>query len=243
MMKRILLALLITLTGIYLQAQESVFDIHWVTNCIKSGWKSSDTTMVGLGMEPCDTAHPFIMPVTGKFWRGVTHYHSGWDIGSDKGTPVLAGLNGKVRFSGYSSGYGNLVIVRHYSGMEMYYAHLSKILVTKNEFIDAGDTLGLVGATGRARGNHLHMEFRICDKALNIADYYVQDDTVVNLYKIRESVLKLNQPQSEEFYTVVKGDNLSGIAYRYDTTVTNLCTLNGISRNAILRIGQRLRVR
>ena len=128
---------------------QTVFDIFWVTNSIKSGWHTKDTSMVGMGLEPCDTAHPFIMPVIGKLWRGCTYYHAGWDIGLDYGAPVMAGLNGKVRYARYCSGYGNLVIVRHYSGLEVYYAHLSKIKVKTDQYIEAGDTVGLGGATGR----------------------------------------------------------------------------------------------
>jgi len=220
----------------------SVFEIFWVTNSIKSGWKPCDTIMIGTGLEACDSVFPFIMPVKGKLWRGCSYYHAGWDIGSDYGTTVKAGLGGRVRFAGYCSGYGKLVIVRHYSGLETYYAHLSKIKVLTDQFIEPGDTIGLVGATGHARGTHLHMEFRVCDRALDIADYYIQDDTIVNLFKIKETLKKQTQLQTAEYHIVVRGDTLSGIASRYGTTVTKLCTLNHISRNSILRIGQRLRI-
>ncbi len=229
-------------SGYLSEKENSVFDIYWVTNSLKSGWKATDTTLAGMGLETCDTAHTFIMPVTGKFWRGCTYYHSGWDIGSDYGSPVVAGLGGKVRYTDYCSGYGKLVIIRHHSGMEVYYAHLSKILVTTDQFVEAGDTIGLVGATGRARGNHLHMEFRLYDRALDIADYYVQDDTTVNLYKIFDTSSKQNQPQAAEYHTVVRGNTLTGIANRYGTTVTNLCKLNNISSKSVLRIGQKIRV-
>jgi murein DD-endopeptidase MepM/ murein hydrolase activator NlpD len=220
----------------------SVFDIFWETNSIKSGWKTGDTAMIGEGLEPCDTAFPFIMPVNGKLWRGCSYYHAGWDIGVDAGTPVRAGLDGKVRYSRYCSGYGNLVIIRHYSGLEVYYAHLSKIKVTTGQFVQAGDTIGLSGATGHTRGAHLHMEFRICDRALDIADIYKQNDSIVNLYKIKDILSEQSKPQTAEYYAVVRGDNLSAIARRYNTSVSNLCTINHISRESTLRIGQRIRI-
>jgi LysM repeat protein len=220
----------------------SVYDIFWNTASLKCGWKRGDTLMIGTGLEPCDTVHQFIMPVTGKLWRGCTYYHSGWDIGLNTGDPVVAGLSGKVRFAKYCHGYGNLVIVRHCSGMEVYYAHLSKFMVSTNQYVEAGDTIGLGGATGRTRGSHLHMEFRVCDQAIDIADLYTQNDTVVNLYKIKKIVAAQNLPPEVVVYTVVKGDNLSSIARRYGTSVKNLCSLNHISSNSILRIGQKLRV-
>jgi murein DD-endopeptidase MepM/ murein hydrolase activator NlpD len=222
---------------------QSVFDIYWITNSIRSGWKPTDSTLIGNGVEPCDTIHPFIMPVDGKFWRGCTSYHSGWDIGCAYGTPIRAALQGKVRFAGYSSGYGKLVIVRHYSGMEVYYAHLSKILVSADQFLDAGDTLGLVGATGRARGNHLHLEFRVCDRAIDIADFYVQNDTTLNLTKVFDKSRKQSNPQTADYHIVVRGDNLWDISRQYGTTVNNLCALNQIGKNSTLRIGQRLKIK
>lgn len=222
---------------------ESVYDIYWVTHSLKSGWKTTDTALVGTGVEPCDTIHPFIMPVNGKFWRGCTHYHSGWDIGMAHGSPVMAGLSGKVRYTRYCSGYGKLVIIRHYSGLEVYYAHLSKILVDTNQWVEAGDTIGLVGATGRARGSHLHMEFRVCDRALDIADYYTQNDTLVNLYKVFDYSKKQSNPLTAEYHTVIRGDNLWDISQKYGTTVSNLCSLNRISKTSTLRIGQKIKVR
>jgi LysM repeat protein len=81
------------------------------------------------------------------------------------------------------------------------------------------------------------------DRALDIADYYVHNDTVFNLYKIFDTAKKQSDPQTAEYHFVVRGDNLWDISRRYGTTVSNLCTLNHISKNSTLRIGQKLRVR
>ncbi len=87
------------------------------------------------------------------------------------------------------------------------------------------------------------MEFRLCDRALDIADYYVQNDTVVNLYKIFDTSKKQSNPQTAEYHMVVRGDNLWDISRKYGTSVNNLCALNQISKNTTLRIGQKLKVR
>ena len=67
-----------------------------------------------------------------------------------------------------NGGYGNLVIIRHYNGLETYYAHLSKINVEPNSVIKAGDVLGEGGCTGsRCTGPHLHFETRYKDRPFN----------------------------------------------------------------------------
>lgn len=223
---------------------DSVFSRYWVSTSIKSGWKHGDTTHIGTWLQLFDTVYPFVMPVTGKLWRGFTYYHSGWDVQCNTGTPVLAALDGKVRYAKYNGGgFGNLLIIRHASGMEVYYAHLSKLKVKADQYVCAGDTIALSGATGRTRGPHLHMEFRLCDQAFDIAELYKQDDPVMNLYKIKKITADQNLPPKVVVYTVVRGDTLSGIAHRYGTSVSDLCSLNNINRESILRIGQRLRVR
>lgn len=104
--------------------------------------------------------------VTGRFGRRIdpfTHrasFHGGVDLGAPMNTPVFAGASGKVRFTGWRNGYGKLVIIDHGYGYETYYGHLNRIDVRTGDPIRAGETLGLVGRTGRATGPHLHFEVR-----------------------------------------------------------------------------------
>jgi murein DD-endopeptidase MepM/ murein hydrolase activator NlpD len=120
------------------------------------------------------------MPYYGKLnsgfgWRnGRTH--DGLDIMLDKGEPVLAAFDGKVRYARYHyNGYGNLVIIRHFNGIETYYAHLSAIYVTSGQMVKAGQIIGAGGSTGSSyRGAHLHFEMRWRDRPfdpLAIIDY------------------------------------------------------------------------
>ncbi len=95
------------------------------------------------------------------------HFHSGVDIAAPKGTPVHAAMSGRVIFSGYQKGYGNIVILKHKNNLITKYAHNSKLLVKKGDYVKQGDTISLVGSTGRSTGPHLHFEVRIKNKAVN----------------------------------------------------------------------------
>ena len=103
------------------------------------------------------TPHPNPLPIRcGEHSR----FHSGIDLDLEVGDNVEASFDGIVKRADYVSGYGNLVVLKHFNGLETYYAHLSKILVTIGDTLEAGDKLGLGGSTGRSTGPHLHYEIR-----------------------------------------------------------------------------------
>jgi murein DD-endopeptidase MepM/ murein hydrolase activator NlpD len=86
-------------------------------------------------------------------------FHAGDDFPAPTGTPVTAAGFGDVVFSGWdSSGWGNMVLVRHRFGLRTLYAHLSSIAVSIGAHVGAGQLVGRVGQTGRATGPHLHFE-------------------------------------------------------------------------------------
>ncbi len=95
-------------------------------------------------------------------------YHNGIDLDLETGDTVKAAWAGKVRYAKWNDGgFGNLVIVRHYNGLETIYAHLSKHLVAPDQEVKAGEPLGLGGNTGRSYGAHLHFEVRFYDAPMN----------------------------------------------------------------------------
>lgn len=92
-------------------------------------------------------------------WRA----HKGVDYAAPTGTRVKATANGSVAFSGWQSGYGNVVILQHHGQHSTAYGHLSAFAkgLRKGQRVSQGDTIGYVGATGMATGPHLHYEFRV----------------------------------------------------------------------------------
>ena len=120
----------------------------------------------------CGTENTFTIPCTnGKImsqfgFRG-SRVHSGLDIRQNAGDPIVSAFDGKVRLAKFSHGYGNVVVVRHYNGLETVYAHLSKIKVKVNQDVKSGEIIGLAGRTGHATANHLHFETRFLGEAFD----------------------------------------------------------------------------
>ena len=90
--------------------------------------------------------------------------HSGMDLKTVNKDKIYAVYDGEVLFSGQMSGYGNLVRIKHAKGLETYYAHNYKNLVTKGQRVKAGKVIALTGQTGRASTPHLHFEIRVNGK-------------------------------------------------------------------------------
>ena len=126
----------------------------------------------------------FCMPTTSRvltsnFGSRWGRQHKGLDIKVYIGDTIRAAFDGRVRVVRYEGrGYGKYVVIRHDNGLETYYAHMSKQLVTEDQDVRAGDPIGLGGNTGRSTGSHLHFETRLCGVALNPAlmfDFRNQD--------------------------------------------------------------------
>ena len=101
-------------------------------------------------------------PVSARFgdrhWRWDGGWHKGLDIRMRVGTPVRSIRFGTVVATGWESGYGYMVTVRHPGGYVSRYAHLSRITARVGKQVDAGDVLGRSGTTGNTTGPHLHLE-------------------------------------------------------------------------------------
>jgi LysM repeat protein len=204
--------------------------------------------------------HPVKGITTSRFgWRRY-RYHYGIDINLETGDTVRAAFDGMVRYAGYNKGgFGNLVVIRHINGLETLYAHLSKITVDTNQIIKAGDILGLGGNTGRSYGSHLHFETRFLGTAfdpeelIDFKKFCLKSDTLIlskddfNYLGNKSKTSSVSTPVVNDgnatYHIVRSGNTLSGIAVSYGTTVTRLCQLNGFSRNTVLQLNQRIRIK
>ena len=110
----------------------------------------------------------FIIPISASFrwsspygWRadpftGVQSFHTGTDMACPEGTPILAAMSGKISEVGNNRTYGNYIIISHENGYQTVYAHMSKTIAKKGQWVTQGATIGLVGSTGYSTGPHLH---------------------------------------------------------------------------------------
>ena len=197
----------------------------------------------------------FVLPVGGRvtssFGARRYRYHYGTDLKLYVGEPVKAAFSGKIRIIDYERyGYGHYVVVRHNNGLETVYAHLSEVLVEHNQTVEAGDTVGLGGNTGRSTGPHLHFEIRYLGNAINpenVIDFHTgtlrTNDYLITknqTFYYQKEVLAM---KAAKYITVRRGDTLSHIASRNGTSVSRLCRLNNISTKTTIRPGQKIRVR
>ena len=108
---------------------------------------------------PVKLLRPIGAAVGDRFGPRDNRFHAGLDFPAPTGTSVTAAGFGDVVYSGYdTSGWGNLVIVKHRFGLRTLYAHLSSISVPIGAHVEAGQRVGRVGQTGHASGPHLHFE-------------------------------------------------------------------------------------
>jgi murein DD-endopeptidase MepM/ murein hydrolase activator NlpD len=121
------------------------------------------------------SAAGFIWPVNGPVTSGFGmrwgRMHEGIDIGASSGTPIQAAASGRVIYSGWMEGYGNLVAIDHGRGISTAYGHQSSIAVGNGQTVSQGQVIGYVGCTGHCFGPHLHFEVRINGSAVDPLGY------------------------------------------------------------------------
>lgn len=195
---------------------------------------------------------PHFGSVVSRFgWRRY-RYHYGTDLKGSTGDSIFCAFDGIVRIAVRNKTYGNVIIVRHYNGLETFYAHCSKLLVSPNQEVKAGELIGLIGNTGRSKGSHLHFEVRYKGSAFN-PEYMIdfenkklKSDTLmltkeVFNYKNTYSSSAVSSSSPNGYHRVKSGETLSSIARKYKTTVNDLKRKNGL-KSDLIREGQLLKL-
>lgn len=200
----------------------------------------------------------FLVPGNGgrlisRFGPRSGRMHYGTDLKMEKGDTVVAVNDGYLTRSGWGTGFGNIIIIRHKNNIETYYAHLSRFLKKEGEWVRKGEAIALAGSTGRARGSHLHFEMhqdgRAFDpelvfdfQALQVRETAQDFESLVALHQTLKPRGYGNNLAVPEFYKVRSGDSLWVISRRYKMSIKDICRLNDISETAVLQVGQPLKM-
>jgi murein DD-endopeptidase MepM/ murein hydrolase activator NlpD len=146
-------------------------------NGISLGLTKNATTADWIRANQAPNLWPVEGHVTGSFgeridpFNGEGAFHSGVDISSSYGEPVIAPADGFVLFADFLGGYGRAIVVDHGHGITTRYGHLANFAVARGQQVRRGETIGYVGLSGRSTGPHLHYEVRINDTPVNPYKY------------------------------------------------------------------------
>jgi murein DD-endopeptidase MepM/ murein hydrolase activator NlpD len=260
------------------EKDESIFKEYWNTSVTHVYYGvTTDKLPESIPIQLIDsiTGHhyPYKGYMSSKYGPRNGRSHQGVDLPLKTGDPVYAAFDGKVRYSAFSSsGYGNLVIIRHDNGLETYYAHLSERPVEPNDRVVAGQQIGKGGSTGRSSGPHLHFETRYKGQSFDperLFDFktgelrnseillkrrhfsihskfeqdFNEEEEVAKQEAAERAAASAAKPATAQYHTIVDGDTLGHLAVKYKTTVKKICELNNIEETTILKLGRKLRVK
>ena len=149
---------------------ETLLDVNELTSETLTAGQQLFLPGVGLDQKTLQSrmGELFILPISASFrwsspygWRadpftGVQSFHTGTDMACPEGTPILAAMSGKIAEVGNNRTYGNYIIINHGNGYQTVYAHMSKTIAKKGQWVSQGTKIGLVGSTGYSTGPHLH---------------------------------------------------------------------------------------
>jgi murein DD-endopeptidase MepM/ murein hydrolase activator NlpD len=246
--------------NLLLEQLEEILDDHPSNDIYNNVWRSDRVNPYRIPVDSLPDSvridmSKFVIPhrgvVTSRFGPRRYRFHYGIDLKVNVGDSILSSFDGKVRIIDYEAkGYGHYVVIRHENGLETVYAHFSQVLVEHDQAVKAGELIGLGGNTGRSTGPHLHYELRYLGNAINPENMInfstglaITDEYLLTRKKSFRHMADVKAMQAARYVTVRKGDTLGAIAARNGTSINNICRLNNISRNKVLRIGQKLRVR
>jgi murein DD-endopeptidase MepM/ murein hydrolase activator NlpD len=145
--------------------------------------------------------HPIL-----KKWRA----HHGVDYGAPVGTPVRSTSSGRILSLGWNGGYGKRIVIRHNATYSTVYAHLSRYNTSLHvgSFVDQGQTIGYVGATGLASGPHLHYEFQVNGEHRNPLTFRFPGSTLI-AREHRDEFTRLAKTWNERLDIIGRGTQIA----------------------------------
>ena len=215
---------------------------------------SADTAIKSLFLDMTTAVIPSeSRRISGPYGIRTYRMHRGTDLGLCHGedrtiVAAFAGKVIKVRNQGRRRGYGKYVILDHGNGLTTLYAHLASWKVKVGDTLQAGDTIGVGGNTGRSFGAHLHFEMRYNGLYIDPATVFDFEQGKYRWEKTEIDPVALQQNEDfyqkelskHRYYKVRRGDCLGKIARKYGISIRRLKQLNGLKSNMI-RPGQVLR--
>ncbi len=110
-------------------------------------------------------------------------YHSGVDIGANRGDSIYATASGTVTVSEKAYPYGNYIEIDHGESFRTRYLHLSKRVAEVGDKVNKGDLIGEAGSTGRSTGPHLHYEVIVDGQTVNPELYMLEEGELNHVQK------------------------------------------------------------
>ncbi|WP_261129183.1 peptidoglycan DD-metalloendopeptidase family protein [Bacillus sp. Marseille-Q3570] len=160
--------------------------------------------------------------------------HFGIDIAADEGTDIRVVEDGTIAKSYYSDSYGNVIFVKHSNGMETVYAHMSERFVEDDEKVKKGTVIGLIGNTGKSRGDHLHFE-------VHKDEWNVHKSNAVDPLAFlddRHLAINVDAPHLDDSgkltITITEGDTLWALSQKYDIPVMDLMKWNNLDSDLLV---------
>lgn len=207
---------------------------------------------------------PFYFPcqgaITQPFSNKAKKQHWGIDIQTRANDPVVACFDGVVRLVRQFDQYGNVIVIRHYNGLETIYAHLGLVNVKSGQRIQAGELIG----TCNIEDDYLHFETRFFYQPFNPQlfidkeTHHLLSDTLVltpldmvespttSAIATSSSNSTSNSSattSSANIHIVKAGDTLYKISRQYNVSVEKILQINHLKESAILSLGQKIRIR
>ena len=155
--------------------QEPPYTEEDIQNATNSGSSTGGAASTG-GLTwpvPCSTRITSRFGTRSDPFTGQTATHNGIDIDgfNNDGNIIVAAADGTVITASYDGAYGNYVVIDH-GDITTLYAHMSGMAVSAGDYVSAGQTIGYLGATGRATGTHCHFEVFVGGSRVDPASYF-----------------------------------------------------------------------